>query len=83
MIGFRGFLNYARFAIHDSLITRFPSEDSDADSDVEEDAGLTSGATSSIDPVSVITGCSCSSINSAALAPVVLIGCCVCCCCCN
>ena len=67
---------------HDNLITRFPSEDPlDDESDYADDdsAGLTSGATSSIDTGTAedsvtVGGCNCSSINSAALAPVALVG---------
>ena len=69
------FANYLN-CFHDNLITRFPSEDPDDSEDADDDSeDLTSGATSSIDTDSeVVDGCNCSSINSAALAPVVLVG---------
>ena len=74
------FANYLNF-FHDNLITRFPSEDPDDSDEADDDSvGLTSGATSRIDTGTaedseeVVDGCNCSSINSAALAPVALVG---------
>ena len=72
------FTNYLNF-FHDNLITRFPSEDPDDSDEADDDSvGLTSGATSRIDTGtaedSEEVGCNCSSINSAALAPVALVG---------
>ena len=62
--------------VHDNLITRFPSEDPDSDdADDDSEGSLTSGATSNKDTDSeVVDGCNCSSINTAALAPVALVG---------